>query len=63
MSAKETAAALAVAAGQNLVHTVTTHGPASAQAQQAASLADTALTHAQGTGCTPADYQAARNNR
>ncbi|MFD7980212.1 hypothetical protein [Streptomyces sp. NPDC059071] len=63
MSAKEIAAAMAVAAGQNLVQALVAHGLDSPATQQAAALADTAHDHAQTAGCTRADYQAARNNR
>uniref|UniRef100_UPI003F493C94 hypothetical protein n=1 Tax=Streptomyces sp. CA-141956 TaxID=3240051 RepID=UPI003F493C94 len=61
MFSKQTAAAVAVAAGQNLHDTLIAHGADHPDTQQAANDAETAMDAAKAAGCTPADYQAARN--
>ncbi|MEU9998112.1 hypothetical protein [Streptomyces sp. NPDC050848] len=55
------AAAAAVAAGQHLVTVAAQHGPASPQAQQAATAASYAVDLAEDAGCTRTDYDNARN--
>ncbi|QGZ53345.1 hypothetical protein GPZ77_34510 (plasmid) [Streptomyces sp. QHH-9511] len=61
MPSKQTAAAAAVAAGQNLVNTVAQHGLTSPETQQATNAAAVALDTAEAAGCTRDDYANARN--
>ncbi|OEJ96230.1 hypothetical protein [Streptomyces thermolilacinus] len=61
MTSKQQLAALAVAAGRDMVRIGAQHGIHSDIAKQAAHLADKAARAAEAAGCAPADYARARH--
>ncbi|MFI2225234.1 hypothetical protein [Streptomyces fradiae] len=63
MTSKQHLAALAVAAGRDMVRIGAQHGIESDAAQHAAHLASVAADAAEAAGCTPADYAHARADR
>ncbi|MFE1575291.1 hypothetical protein [Streptomyces fradiae] len=60
MPSKQHLAALAVAAGRDMVRAAAEHGIGSAAAQTAARVADRTARAAEAAGCTAADYDRAR---
>ncbi|WP_411574171.1 hypothetical protein [Streptomyces fradiae] len=60
MPSKQHLAALAVAAGRDMVRVAAEHGIGSAAARLAAAVADRAARAAEQAGCTAADYAHAR---